>query len=617
MLESDVQPFLEIVINIYKELPKTVQQTFSPSNPIEYEPGKPNQIIKSINSFKVLTECPIIIVLLFQLYPSSQQSNIRIFIPLIVQALSLSAPAQSYIEHRVAYVDFIASQVKTLSFLAYLLRQFADQVQKYQAEIPKHAIRLLFNCPRESAAIRKELLIATRHILATDFRAGFSNEIDTLLDEKLLTGTGRTAYDTLRPLAYSTLVDLVHHVRIKLTLQQLSKIVYLYSRNIHDSSLPFTIQTMSAKLLLNLVEGIVRKNDQEQSEGKGRSILIRILDAFVNKFASLKKIIPKLLQENENIKDCRSLVNTLVLGLKNIVWGITQCSKHLSSTSSSSQEKLLTLNNLNSSILEESMIFIRLLKNALQCFEIYSLHPSPASSNSSLLPSSSTSSSTSTLHSVSGNFSIVQSNATTPTPAPTPTSNLSASSSSSSSFSSVAAPSLPSGDSKSESVNQDEKDNLDSFAQLFTMLEIRIFQDVFYLHLPLLIEHTIKNQVMLVIPQHFLRSKTTAPIFLEILLTYLTDHIHELSCIYIFFLSFFSSFLLSPLLLFSSLSHIPLPFLLSSLLFSSLHCSNAFSFPHPPSFLLCFPPFIPLFPSLSPKWNSFHFFLYYLYYPFF
>ncbi len=46
------------------------------------------------------------------------------------------------------------------------------------------------------------------------------------------------------------------------------RVVALYSRNIHDSTLPFAIQTMSAKLLLNLVEGIARKNALETNEGR-------------------------------------------------------------------------------------------------------------------------------------------------------------------------------------------------------------------------------------------------------------------------------------------------------------------------------------------------------------
>lgn len=69
-----------------------------------------------------------------------------------------------------------------------------------------------------------------------------------------------------RPLAYSTLADLVHHVRGELSLPQLVRVVHLYSRNLHDASLPFSIQTMSAKLLLNIVECIARKND---AEGRG------------------------------------------------------------------------------------------------------------------------------------------------------------------------------------------------------------------------------------------------------------------------------------------------------------------------------------------------------------
>lgn len=159
-------------------------------------------------------------------------------------------------------------------------------------------------------------------------------------------------------MAYSTLADLIHHVRSELKLEQLSKVIYLYlryrrhilcgmrrmhlfselitCRNLHDTSLPFTIQTMSAKLLLNLVEFMVQK--------KGRQQLLRILDAFVRKFSSLQHQIPGVLEGNETSEsgtpvikgslfaypflssaycvDCQLLVTSLVLALRNIVWGI-------------------------------------------------------------------------------------------------------------------------------------------------------------------------------------------------------------------------------------------------------------------------------------------------------
>ena len=114
-------------------------------------------------------------------------------------------------------------------------------------------------------------------------------------------GVGRPSQEALRPLAFSTLADLVHHVRSKLDLEQLAKVhepfgvifsskklqpgvriyalelsnviiegyavqsmnlfkieqvVVLFSRNLQDAALPLTVQTTSVRLLLNLVDYI-------------------------------------------------------------------------------------------------------------------------------------------------------------------------------------------------------------------------------------------------------------------------------------------------------------------------------------------------------------------------
>lgn len=66
----------------------------------------------------------------------------------------------------------------------------------------------------------------------------------------------------------------------------------MFSLNVHDPSLSYSMQTTSIKLLLNLIEGIIHRND---AEGKGRVLLIRIMDTIVNKFVTLKDRIPKLL----------------------------------------------------------------------------------------------------------------------------------------------------------------------------------------------------------------------------------------------------------------------------------------------------------------------------------
>jgi hypothetical protein len=66
--------------------------------------------------------------------------------------------------------------------------------------------------------------------------------MDKLFDEDLLLGKGWTSHEQLRPLAYSTLADLVHHVRQHLNINVLAKAVYLFSKNVHDESLPTSIQ---------------------------------------------------------------------------------------------------------------------------------------------------------------------------------------------------------------------------------------------------------------------------------------------------------------------------------------------------------------------------------------
>jgi len=78
-------------------------------------------------------------------------------------------------------------------------------------------------------------------------------------------------------------------MRAKLDMKQLGDIIFLFSRNIHDPSLPLTIQTTSVRLLLNLVDNIFHNKDPEKD--KGRDLLVRILVTLVNKFKTLKTYV--------------------------------------------------------------------------------------------------------------------------------------------------------------------------------------------------------------------------------------------------------------------------------------------------------------------------------------
>ena len=70
--------------------------------------------------------------------------------------------------------------------------------------------------------------------------AEFVPYMEKLFDETILLGVGWTANESCRTLAYSTLADLIHHVRQHLPLNHLTTAVHLFSKNIHDESQPTT-----------------------------------------------------------------------------------------------------------------------------------------------------------------------------------------------------------------------------------------------------------------------------------------------------------------------------------------------------------------------------------------
>ncbi|KDN38117.1 hypothetical protein RSAG8_09713, partial [Rhizoctonia solani AG-8 WAC10335] len=272
--KRDMDPHVQGFLDFGPPGPPASQSNMS-INTSASSSGEQPDMLRAIASFKVLTECPIATVYLFQMHRNTIPSAVKSAIPL---AMELQAPPQKQahdeaaeknehwigvspaIKHRAHYIDFITAQVKTFSFVAYVLRgSIESPVRQYGEIIPPLCVRLLKDCPPESATIRRELMVATRHILSTEFRPAFVPLIDCLTSEHILIGTGVNGQGTLRPLAYSMLGDLVHHVRKELSPEQLRRIIYLYSCCLHNPSFSSTIHNMSAKLLANHVDVILEK----------------------------------------------------------------------------------------------------------------------------------------------------------------------------------------------------------------------------------------------------------------------------------------------------------------------------------------------------------------------
>ncbi|KAB5555463.1 hypothetical protein PHYPO_G00034550 [Pangasianodon hypophthalmus] len=543
-ISQEIHHFLDFVKQIYKDLPKVVTRYFENPQVIAENTVPSPEMVGMITSvlvktaperedsetrthtiiprgslsLKVLAELPIIVVLMYQLYKLNIHNVVSEFVPLIMNTIMLQVSPQAR-QHKLynkeLYADFIAAQIKTLSFLAYIIRIYQDLVGKYSQQMVKGMLQLLSNCPPETAHLRKELLIAAKHILTTDLRSQFIPCMDKLFDESILIGSGYTARETLRPLAYSTLADLVHHVRQNLPLTDLSLAVQLFAKNIDDESLPSSIQTMSCKLLLNLVDCIRSKSEQEN--GNGRDILMRMLEVFVLKFHTIARyqlvsIFKKCKPQSEmgvvdpgalpgvpatptattpalpppapptpvppappsatpfdragekedkqtfQVSDCRSLVKTLVCGVKTITWGITSCK-------APGEAQFIPNKQLQP---KETQIYIKLVKYAMQALDIYQVQ---IASN--------------------GQTYIRVANCQTVR-------------------------------------MKEEKEVLEHFAGVFTMMNPLTFKEIFQTTVPYMVERISKNYALQIVANSFLANLSTSALFATILVEYLLERLPEM-----------------------------------------------------------------------------------------
>ena len=399
-----VQPYLDFVLSSYRSLPATVARNFahvvqlhsetevlsanaskqSQNDPEDAtmedteEGPQPMEVVEEPNenppktssrhrlnlrasaSFKVLKECPLTVMLMFQLYPKFLRNNIGSLIKVMVEALGLRAPRLESILpttktpsvavkrlYASQMRELVAAQVKTLSFLTYLLRTFANEFKPYEERLANCVVALLSSCPRESVGTRKELLVATRLLLNTDFRRGFFRHIDTLLDERVLLGSQHRFSDEspLRTLGYLTLSELIQHARTLLPMKQMARVATMFCRMVHDTSnLPASMKFTAVRTLLSLVETIAKNKDPDPQ--LGRDILVRMLLSLVEKLEAIQVEFPKVLERERNqlkegvivvpnpseinidgtpvdtVRDLQGIIRIIIVGNKSIIQSI-------------------------------------------------------------------------------------------------------------------------------------------------------------------------------------------------------------------------------------------------------------------------------------------------------
>ena len=558
---SKVQPFLDLIQEMFGAMEVVVKETFESSrqpavpgatlNNQAFQsprPGSPaasattdigidtpaiRPLLKGMQSFKVFAECPIIVVSIFQTHRTCVSPNVRKFVPLIKKVLTLQAGPQERahadatsrneifigvskeIKNRHAFGELITSQVKMMSFLAYLLRVYQQQLNDFLQTLPDIVIRLLRDCPSEKSATRKELLVAIRHTINFQFRTIFLSRLDDLLDERTLLGDGLTVYESMRPLAYSLLADLIHHVREKLTRDQICKTVAVFSKNLHDNFPGTSFQTMSAKLLLNMADVIAGLKDRQDA----RHILIDILSAIAGKFADMNhqygnsvklsrdcnstsndstaedhlvgKDVPPQWDEVDiflatpirlsnpkdrganPVEDNKFLFKNLLTGLKGMFYQLKICNSPVPIFDNANAPPNWPEVSHGYSA-EEVEVIKKLFREGARVFRYYSLEKPFAETNYS-----------NPVDFLTNNYGVQSGN------------------------------------------GKEEKDLLETFATVFHSIDPATFYEVFYSEIPVLYEMMFEHPALLHVPQFFLASEATSPAFAGMLLQFLMERIGE------------------------------------------------------------------------------------------
>ncbi|KAH7318444.1 histone acetylase complex subunit [Stachybotrys elegans] len=568
VLGGKVQVFLNLIQDLFEQMDKVVREQLDnasvpsntqaggpastassqtnfqsprPGSPIASvtdlgaDPQQQNRpLLKGMQSFKVLSECPIIVVSIFQTYRATVQQNVRAFVPLIKNALSLQASAQKQahadaaakgqihtgvcpaIKNRAAFGDFITAQVKTMSFLAFLLRSYSSHLQDFLPTLPDVVVRLLKDCPREKSATRKELLVAIRHIINYNFRKIFLPKIEELLDERTLTGDGLTVYETMRPLAYSMLADLIHHVRDSLSPEQIRKTVEVYTKNLQDSFPGTSFQTMSAKLLLNMAECIAKM----ENKADARHYLMMILNAIGDKFAAMNRQYKNAVKLSEQYRDQtdkgvtdsyraedegtpdwdetdiftavpiklsnprdrgadpvldnKFLFRNLMNGLKNTFYQLRTCNDTEHNPIDPKNAPAHWQDISYGFTAEEVHVIVKLFREGAYVFRYYGLDvQKPTNESQYMSPVE-----------YMANFYMVSS-------------------------------------------SKEEKDLLETFATVFHCIDPATFHEVFQQEMPRLYDMIFDHTALLHIPQFFLASEATSPSFCGMLLQFLMDRIDQ------------------------------------------------------------------------------------------
>ncbi|KAH8739483.1 hypothetical protein FG386_000455 [Cryptosporidium ryanae] len=308
-------------------------------------------ILPCNRSLRILTELPLALLHIFQLYPHYIERYFAIFAPNLISCLNMASifprefhpklPGSSYTSYnhsanqhfqinfeqvmeiisKPSYKSFVQEYMIACSKIAlwfiHFFRSFntddrlSEALRQILPGFTQGFIEILLLCPPYCIQQRREILVCLRSILSTDIRQSFYDKAEILLDETVLIGHGRTGYETVKVISSAIIHEMLVYLRVEYSnsffsnmnqeslFDSVLKCLHSLTRNILDTSLPLPAQHYCIRSLA-FIPDILKKeglisNNNPQKNIIIRDVLSKILWAFSMKLHQLRRQIYNLI----------------------------------------------------------------------------------------------------------------------------------------------------------------------------------------------------------------------------------------------------------------------------------------------------------------------------------
>lgn len=425
---ATLPPILEIFLQFYGNFEKVIEKYLGKKprrantngvdeNTDNVYPLTENDLIPCMESCKFMLELPIII-LYFLRGNAFKDSNVQLYRlfekmqDIFNYEISVADNIMTHPIGKERVEDFMLLRVKTISFLIYTSRYMDKNGDTYAKEIPRFVIKCLKECPDECITPRKEILQVIRHIVEPP--VSNNNQVDhlnticshfmpymnELLDDSVLIGKSRSAYETVRSSAYSTVLEVLksNQTKVDFTPSQMYSCIIFCTKVLYDNSLGGNIHALSVALMVSLSQTIylmvTRSIRSQNTENDGitvnnndvltsphiirlKELLLNIIRAFVQKVKYLSKFIKTLVKKKPVQQDAESsmiLPFSVYKSNDNFNANISYCCSMFKQIIDGLKSTVIVFNVFPKDCkFSEQPLLTKLFRYGIDCFDVYNL----------------------------------------------------------------------------------------------------------------------------------------------------------------------------------------------------------------------------------------------------